>query len=357
MTFRRSLVVLLLLLVLPACTPVVVSNIRPPSAVPLTASSPSIAAQPTSSPTSTLTPPPALTPSPSSSPSAAPLKVLPASATSQDETIHVARDISYAQISGVDPHLLSLDVYYTDPLTAQRPVLLFIHGGGWAGGDKSHIGFKPDFFTHAGFVFVSANYRLSPQAIFPAHVQDVAKAIAWTVKSIRQYGGDPNRLFLMGHSAGAHLVTLVATDDQYLKSFGLSLTAVKGVIALDSAAFDLADFASLCKNHVLPSPYSIPFGQDPAVWKFASPSTYVSSGKHIPPIAVIYSGDVGVGSTVSRQILSADFDKKLVAAGVPNVLIGAPDKTHASINDDFGKPGDPVAQKTLAFLKKILTGQ
>ncbi len=354
MTLRRSLAFLVLLWVwiLPGCTPAAASTIFPSPSSPPTPFPFSTTSSPNTSQPSTTTPSPALTATHSASPT--PLKVLPAASTSQDEPIQVVRDITYAQIAGVNPQLLSLDVYYTAPVTTQRPVLVFVHGGGWVGGDKSHIGFKPEFFTHAGFVFVSINYRLSPQAIFPAHVQDVAKAIAWTVKSIRQYGGDPGRLFLMGHSAGAHLVTLVATDDEYLKSFGLSLAAIKGVVALDTAAYDLADFAGRIKSHLLPEPYSIPFGQDPAVWKFASPVTYVAPGKHIPPIAVVYSGDVGVGSAVSRQTLSEDFEKKLAAAGVPNVLIGAPDKSHASINDDFGRPGDLVAQKTLAFLKNIL---
>jgi arylformamidase len=336
---------LFLCLLIAACVPAAALTAPHPSSATLvsTATIPSI-------PSATRLPSP--TPSPSSN--ATTLVRLPTtSATPQAETIHVARDISYAQIAGVDPRLLSLDVYYTDPISAKRPVMLFIHGGGWIGGDKDHVAIKSEFFTQAGFVFISANYRLSPQAIFPAHVQDVAKAIAWTLKGIGQYGGDPARLFLMGHSAGGQLVTLVATDDQYLKSFGLSLSVIKGVVSLDTAAYDIPYFASLCKNQVLPQPYSIPFGQNPTEWKYASPITYIQSGKHIPPIAVIYSGDLAIGSNVTRRLLSEEFDRKLVAAGVVNELFGAPEKSHAAINDDFGKPGDAVSLQALAFLKKI----
>jgi arylformamidase len=344
---RRSLAgfTFLLLMVMSACVPAAALTApHPGSATPLSAATIPIIPSVTSLPSPTLSP---------SSSATALVRLPTTSPTPQAETIHVARDISYAQIAGVDPRLLSLDVYYTDPISSKRPVMLFIHGGGWIGGDKDHVAIKSEFFTQAGFVFISANYRLSPQAIFPAHVQDVAKAIAWTVKEIGHYGGDPARLFLMGHSAGGQLVTLVATDDQYLKSFGLSLSVIKGVVSLDTAAYDLSYFASLCKTKVLPSPYSIPFGQNPTEWKFASPITYIQAGKHIPPIAVIYSGDDAIGCNVTRKLLSEEFDQKLVSAGIVNELFGAPEKSHAAINDDFGKPGDAISQQTLAFLKKI----
>ena len=114
-------------------------------------------------------------------------------------------------------------------------------------------------------------------------------------------------------------------------------------------------FASRCKNHVLPEPYSIPFGQDPAEWKFASPVSYVAAGKHIPPMAIIYSGDVGIGSTVLREQLADEFNQKLVKAGVASAVFGDQGKNHSQINDDFGLPGDTIAPQALAFLKKIQT--
>jgi acetyl esterase/lipase len=273
--------------------------------------------------------------------------------TSQKNEIHKALNLAYAQSAGVDAQLQMLDIYYADPLSVRRPVMIFIHGGGWTSGDKAPVGVKPQFFVQAGYVFVSINYRLSPAARFPAHVQDVAAAIAWTVKHIGQYGGDGSRIFVGGHSAGGHLAVLVASDERYLKAQGLDLTAVKAVVAIDTAGYDFSIFASRCKNHVLPEPYSIPFGQDPAVWKMASPDSYVQAGKHIPPMALIYSGDVGIGSDVRRELMTEEFAAKLSAASILNVLIGAPEKDHGQINNDFGLPGDAVSLKTLEFLKKI----
>jgi acetyl esterase/lipase len=202
-------------------------------------------------------------------------------------------------------------------------------------------------------VLISVNYRLSPQAKFPAHVQDVAAAIAWANQKIGQYGGDPNQLYVSGHSAGGHLATLVASDERYLKEQGLNLAALKGVVSIDTAGYDFSVFASRCKNHVLPEPYSIAFGQNPADWKLASPVTYIEAGKHIPPMALIYSGDVGIGSEVLREQMAKEFGDKLSAAHIVNEVFGDRSKNHGEINNDFGSPGDPVGIKTLEFLKKI----
>jgi acetyl esterase/lipase len=259
-------------------------------------------------------------------------------------------DVAYAGTAGIDPHLQSLDVYHAASGPVQRPVMIFVHGGGWIGGDKADVASKPEFFVRAGYVFVSINYRLGPQAKFPANVQDVATAIVWTIRNIAHYGGDPNRIYLIGHSAGGHLVTLVATDERYLKEQGSGLSAIRGVVSLDTAGYDLSIFASRCKNHALPEPYSTAFGQDPATWKNASPVTYIQAGKSIPRMAIIYSGDVGIGSDVRRELMAREFVAKLTAVNVPSELIGAPEKNHNDINTDFGHPDDPLGQKVLTFL-------
>jgi len=143
-------------------------------------------------------------------------------------------NLPYATIPGVNPNLLSLDVYA--PATGQNhPVIVMVHGGGWQRGDKANANIatnKYRHFTQAGYVFVSINYRLSPAVKHPAHVQDVAKALAWVAKNINRYSGNPARIYLMGHSAGAHLAALVATDQRYLEAAGENLQLLKGVILL-----------------------------------------------------------------------------------------------------------------------------
>jgi acetyl esterase/lipase len=102
------------------------------------------------------------------------------------------------------------------------PVVFWIHGGGWQTGDKSQVQIKPKAFNDKGFVFVSTNYRLLPEVDMGTIIRDVAKAIRWTHDHIAEHGGDPTRLFVMGHSAGAQLAAIVCTDDRYLKAEGLS---------------------------------------------------------------------------------------------------------------------------------------
>src|SRR5262245_29876198 len=152
------------------------------------------------------------------------LAVTPA-ARAQD----VKRDIPYA-----DPaeKRQVLDVY--SPRDAKDlPVVFWIHGGGWQTGDKKDVQLKPQAFNDKGFVFVSTNYRLLPDVDMGTIVRDVAKAVRWVHDHIAGHGGDPHRLFVMGHSAGAQLAALVCTDDRYLKAEGLSLAIIKGSVPVD----------------------------------------------------------------------------------------------------------------------------
>ena len=89
------------------------------------------------------------------------------------------------------------------------PVVFWIHGGGWQTGDKSEVKTKPKLFTDRGFVFVSTNYRLLPKVEMETIFRDVAKSIGWVHKHIAEHGGDPDRIFVMGHSAGAQLAALM----------------------------------------------------------------------------------------------------------------------------------------------------
>src|SRR5947209_3009231 len=136
----------------------------------------------------------------------------------------VKRNIPYAT-PGHERQVL--DVY--SPHHAKNlPVVFWIHGGGWQTGDKSSVQIKPQAFMDKGFVLVSTNYRLLPNVDMATIVRDVAKSVRWTHDHIGEYGGDPKRLFIMGHSAGAQLAALVCTDDRYLQAEGLSLAIVKG---------------------------------------------------------------------------------------------------------------------------------
>ena len=122
-----------------------------------------------------------------------------------------------------------LDVY--SPKGATRaPVLIFVHGGGWYRGGREDYPFLGDAFVEKGYVTVIISYRVAPQAIFPAFVQDVASSVRWVKDNIANLGGDPDRIYLMGQSSGAHIASLVALDPRYLREVGLERKAIRAFV-------------------------------------------------------------------------------------------------------------------------------
>ena len=257
-------------------------------------------------------------------------------------------DIRYSDESAADPKSLSLDLYRVDQPNA--PVMIFIHGGGWRRGNKSNVDAKPAGFNGQGFIFVSVNYRLIPEVDVTQEVRDVAKAIAWVHTNIAAYGGDPDKIFLMGHSAGAHLVSLIGTDESYLAAEGMSLTDIKGVISLDTQAYDLtAVMPNL--QYTDRGVYPNTFGNDPEFWKSMSPQLFLAPDKNIPPFIVAYTG-----KQPTRTDYSTNFHAALQENGIPTLLIPAMDKSHGQINEELGLADDPVTQAIFEWLDTILKG-
>src|SRR5438552_9308797 len=187
-----------------------------------------------------------------------------------------------------------LDVY--SPRGAKDlPVVFWIHGGGWQAGDKSSVQLKPQAFTDRGFVFVSTNYRLLPGVDMGTIVRDIAKSIRWVHDHIAEHGGDPNRLFVMGHSAGAQLAAFICTDDRYLKSEGLSLAMIQGCVPVDGDTYDVPAIIETSETrrrvHGLPQAkfgHREKFGNDPAKHRDFSAVTHVASNEGIAPFLILH---------------------------------------------------------------------
>ena len=113
-----------------------------------------------------------------------------------------------------------------------RPVILFVHGGSWASGHPDDYGFIARSLVPEGFVVAVAGYRLHPEVVFPAMVEDAASAIVWTRRNIAEHGGDPSRITLVGHSAGAYNVVMASLDEQWLAAHGESSAGVAGIVGL-----------------------------------------------------------------------------------------------------------------------------
>jgi acetyl esterase/lipase len=138
-----------------------------------------------------------------------------------------------------------LDVYSPKGAT-KAPVLIFVHGGGWYRGGKDEYPFLGDAFVEKGYVTVIISYRVAPQAVFPASVQDVATSVRWVKENIANLGGDPNRVYLMGQSSGAHIASLVALDPRYLREVGLDRNAIRAFVG-QAGPYDFRDFLEVDK--------------------------------------------------------------------------------------------------------------
>lgn len=256
-------------------------------------------------------------------------------------------DIRYSDEQTSREGSLHLDVY---PASGNNlPVVIFVHGGGWFRGDKSNVDAKPAAFNARGYVFVSVNYRLLPEVDVLQQMKDVARAVWWVKQHIAQYGGDPSRMILMGHSAGAHLVALLATDETYLRAEGLSLADIQGVIALDTQTYDLVRLLKNIPEEAGGEVYWETFGNDPQFWEQMSPLWHVEAGRQIPPFFVVYTGE-----KESRAIISTLFVNTLQEAGYSAALIPATEKTHGGLNRDFGLPNDRVSTLAFEWLEELL---
>jgi acetyl esterase/lipase len=260
----------------------------------------------------------------------------------------------YRILPGVPEDLNSLDIY-TQEGFENRPVIVYVHGGGWHQGDKKNIREKDTFFLENGYVFVSVNYRLSPpcppcdtdnpdRIKHPAHVEDTAYALRWVYDHIAEYGGDPNRIVLCGHSAGAHLVSLIGTNERFLNRAGLVLRDLAGVISLDSAAFDLPWLLEVTRIEEL---YTNCFGEEAAVLEDASPALHIEAGKDIPPFLLIHQ------QRELREEINVRFQAPLEEAGIYTERYGFP-YSHAQINALVGGVDGEYNRIILDFLETVL---
>jgi acetyl esterase/lipase len=251
-----------------------------------------------------------------------------------------------------------LDIYA--PADAKNfPVVFWIHGGGWETGDKTDIQIKPRVFGERGFVFVSTNYRLLPDVDMATLIRDVAKSLGWVHKNIAKHGGDPQRIFVMGHSAGAQLAALLCIDERYLKQEGVPFDALKGCVPVDGDTYDLPAIIMTAEMrqtvHGLPLPtfgHRVKFGNDPLKHVDFSAVTHVAKGKGIPPFLILHvAGHPDVSAQAKR--LGAVLEQ----AGIPVKVFGAGETTHSKLNADLGLDDDPATKALFQFLDPLVGGK
>ncbi len=248
--------------------------------------------------------------------------------------------------------LNQLDLYTPDGVGPEnrRPVIVYVHGGAWSIGDKANqIQNKVNLFTGAGYVFASINYRLSPDSgnpetnpariKFPDHPHDVGEALGWLARHVASYGGDPERIALIGHSAGAHLVSLVSTDPAYVSAYGIHQWQLVGTVSLDSDAYDIphriatgGPQAQAILYNAFATPSENAAGN---AWVLGSPVTW--AGPKDPPFLLVPQAAIPDRVAESQKFAAA------LAAGSGASVFPVP-YDHEGINDAVGSPTDTAGE-------------
>lgn len=192
------------------------------------------------------------------------------------------KDVSYLSNSNKENPTLNIFQPRNKKFTNNK-VLIFVHGGNWNSGDKKTYGFLGRNFAKKGITTVIVGYTLSPNADYNEMAIEVGKAVEWTKENISKYNGNPDEIFLTGHSAGGHLVALVATNPKYLKDKSI----VKGVILNDAAGLDMKHYLEEFPPTNEEADYLTTWTNDPKEWEKASPIYFLD--KNTPPF-MIYNG-------------------------------------------------------------------
>ncbi|MDB4491572.1 alpha/beta hydrolase [bacterium] len=251
-----------------------------------------------------------------------------------------------------------LDIY-APPNAKDLPVMFWIHGGGWQMGDKSDVGLKPKVLVERGFVFVSTNHRLLPEVGMDVLIADVAKSLGWVHRNIAKHGGDPKRLFVGGHSAGAQLAAILCTDERYLKKEGVAFDVLKGCVPVDGDTYDIPKIISTAEHRrtvyggkMYTFGHRQKFGNDPEKHLDFSAVTHVAKGKGIPPFLLLY-----FPGNPDTRAQAEIFAATLKAADIPVTSFGKGDSNHSALNNDLGKPEDPATEAFYKFLDPLVTAK
>jgi acetyl esterase/lipase len=269
-------------------------------------------------------------------------------------TPRIERDIPYAQPKN-ERQLLDV---YAPTSGSGRPVVVWVHGGGWMRGSKNEVDHKPAVFVEKGFVFVAMNYRFVPHVIMDMIVRDVAKSVGWVHANISRYGGDPGRLLLMGHSAGAQLAALLCTDTRYIEAEGVPRASIKGCVPVDGDTYDVplqvATSTARRKSQKQPPPkmgHPEKFGNLERQRELSAVN-HVAPNRGIAPFLILHVGDHTDTSAQAYRLFAA-----LDQAGIPAKIFGADDTDHVKLDRDLGVPGDPSTKALFEFTDQIVAAR
>jgi len=222
-------------------------------------------------------------------------------------------DVSYA-----DQARNKLDVYAPETLKAPMPVVIFVHGGGWNNGDKAQYKFVGAAFAEQGYVAVLPNYRLYPEIKSPAFYEDIAAVVFFVRAHVSEWGGDPERIYLVGHSAGAQIAMMIALNDQYLHEFGGSSEWIRGVVGL-AGPYDFLPFTRPYMNDLFGPPDHFAASQPINYVRANAPPLLLMHGLQDHTVAPtntrhLYDAMTSIGGKVQVQYFETATHSDLIAA-------------------------------------------
>jgi len=282
------------------------------------------------------------------------LLLLSCLAASAQDAPRIERDIPYAEPRN-ERQLLDV---YAPPSGSNRPVVVWVHGGGWMAGSKASVDHKPAAFLRRGFVFVAMNYRFVPHVAMGDIIADVARSVGWVRRNIARYGGDPGRLLLMGHSAGAQLAAILCTDARHLEAEKVPLATIRGCVPVDGDTYDVplqvATATARRKSLGQPPPkmgHPEKFGGLDRQRAYSAVN-HVARGKGIPPFLLLHVASHTDTTAQAHRLWDA-----LDQAGIRARIFGAEGTDHVKLDRDLGLEDDPATKVLFEFTDEVLSGR
>lgn len=256
--------------------------------------------------------------------------------------VKTAKNINYA---GNAEEKNTLNIFYKNDSIKNKPVLVFIHGGSWSSGKKETYWWLGRNFARKGVVTVIINYPLAPNAQYEKMADDCALAVKWVQANISNYTASPDKIFVMGHSAGAHLGELINADPKYFQQARIK-NPIKGIILNDPFGLDIFEYLTEAEKDGYYYDFLRTFTNKPATWKLASPMDYVDHIKN--PHLLFYGGKTyGAIKTQTPRLY-----EKLKANHIPVEIKEIKGKSHVPMISQMIFGGNDLYEDIVAFVKK-----
>jgi acetyl esterase/lipase len=251
-----------------------------------------------------------------------------------------AKNINYA---GNADEANTLNIFYKNDSIKDKQVLIFIHGGSWSSGKKETYWWLGRNFARKGVVTVIINYRLAPNVQYEKMGDDCALAVKWVQAHIADYTASPEKIFVMGHSAGAHLGELINADPKYFNKAGIK-NPIKGMILNDPFGLDMQEYLTTAEKDHFYFDFIRTFTDQPAVWKVASPWDYVNNIKN--PHLLFY----GSKTYGAIKLQTPRLYEKLKTNGIPVEIKEIKGKSHVPMISQMIFGGNDLYQDIIGFI-------